>query len=104
MDTVAGNLKPIRSRVVIPTSVPGLVTDRMLVMSYLDGLPLTQLGTRANLSEEQKRMALRRVRPSHCMARCCLLLRSGDVLRCLSWFLRSSRNKPTSCVDTAIIC
>lgn len=63
MDTVAENLRAIRNRVVIPRSVPGLVTRRVLVMEYLDGVPLTQLGSRvSNLSAVQKKMAMTRVR------------------------------------------
>jgi predicted unusual protein kinase regulating ubiquinone biosynthesis (AarF/ABC1/UbiB family) len=63
MDTVAKNLKPIQRRVVIPRSVPGLVTNRMLVMHYLDGVPLTQLGRHTrSLSEAKKRAAMKRVR------------------------------------------
>jgi hypothetical protein len=63
MDTIAHDLRAIRSRVAIPTSVPGLVTDRMLVMQYLDGVPLTQLGSKmAGLSAAERRMGLKRVR------------------------------------------
>lgn len=67
MDTVAESLKAIRSRVVIPTSIPGLVTDRVLVMSFLDGVPLTQLSRHtSNLSDAQKTVAMKRVRSSRC--------------------------------------
>jgi aarF domain-containing kinase len=63
MDTVAKNLKHIHRRVIIPRSVPGLVTKRMLIMDYLDGVPLTQLASRtANLSEAKKIVAMKRVR------------------------------------------
>jgi predicted unusual protein kinase regulating ubiquinone biosynthesis (AarF/ABC1/UbiB family) len=65
MDTVAEELKPIRARVVVPTSVPGLVTDRLLVMKYLDGVPLTQLGSKmSGYSDAQKKAGLTRVRCS----------------------------------------
>lgn len=43
MDQTNETLKGIRSRVVVPHSIPGLVTNRVLVMSCLDGIPLTQL-------------------------------------------------------------
>ena len=69
MDTVAEELKGIRSRVIVPTSVPGLVTDRLLVMQYLDGVPLTQLGSKmSGYSEAQKRVGLKRVRFPHNVA------------------------------------
>ena len=69
MDTVAENLRPIRSRVVIPRSVPGLVTRRMLVMEFLEGVPLTQLGSRVSgLSAAAKKAAMTRVRPTRCRA------------------------------------
>lgn len=69
MDTVAEELKGICSRVVVPTSVPGLVTDRLLVMQYLDGVPLTQLGSKmSGYTEAQKRVGLKRVRFAHCVA------------------------------------
>ena len=66
MDTVGENLKAIRSRVVIPTSIPGLVTDRVLVMSYLNGVPLTQLHKHASdLPEWKKKAAIKQVLYPH---------------------------------------
>ena len=63
MDTVAEDLRPIARRVRVPRSVPGLVTERLLTMHFLPGLPLTQLGQRGPaLSERQKRAAMSRVR------------------------------------------
>ena len=41
MDTVSEELRSIRDRVVIPTSVPGLVTNKLLVMNFLDGVQRT---------------------------------------------------------------
>jgi hypothetical protein len=43
MDTIAQHLSGWRGRVAVPQSVPGLVTQRLMVMSYMDGLPLMQL-------------------------------------------------------------
>lgn len=63
MDTTHETLKGIRSRVVVPHSMPGLVTSRMLVMSYLDGVPLTQLGKYVkDKSPAAQKVAFRRVR------------------------------------------
>jgi len=42
MDAIAANLEHM-SRVAIPRSVPGLVTQRALLMSFEEGLPLTRL-------------------------------------------------------------
>jgi len=60
MDGIADNLKGIQRRVKIPRSVPGLVTKRMLVMDYLDGVQVTRLGN-YNLSESQRKMAAKRI-------------------------------------------
>ncbi len=43
MDAIARHLSPISSRVVVPRSVPGLVTKRLLTMEFMEGLPLLQL-------------------------------------------------------------
>uniref|UniRef100_A0A7S1WZN2 LysM domain-containing protein n=1 Tax=Tetraselmis chuii TaxID=63592 RepID=A0A7S1WZN2_9CHLO len=62
MDTIAGHLKNIRRRVLVPTSVDGLVTDRMLVMQYLDGVQITKMQDKMdNLSPRARKMAARRV-------------------------------------------
>ena len=63
MDTVSENLKGMRRRVIVPNSIPGLVTDRVLVMTYLNGVPLTQLHNHASdLPEWKKKAAVKRVR------------------------------------------
>lgn len=63
MDSVALALHDISDRVVVPRSIPGLVTRRMLIMEYVDGLPLNQLASRtAGMSELAKRTAKKRVR------------------------------------------
>jgi hypothetical protein len=43
MDTIAQHLSGWRGRVLVPQSVPGLVTQRLMVMSYMEGTPLMQL-------------------------------------------------------------
>ena len=40
MDHIAARLAPMRRRLVVPRSVAGLVTRRMLVMDFLDGIPV----------------------------------------------------------------
>jgi predicted unusual protein kinase regulating ubiquinone biosynthesis (AarF/ABC1/UbiB family) len=47
MDNIAARLAPMRRRLAVPRSVAGLVTRRMLVMDFLDGIPLTRLAERA---------------------------------------------------------
>ena len=42
MDTIATHLKDQQSRILVPNSIPGLVSDRLLVMNFLDGV---QVGT-----------------------------------------------------------
>ena len=64
MDSVARAFEPIRSRIEVPKSIPGLVTDRLLVMNFLDGVPITKMRDAKefqNLSVATKRMAARRV-------------------------------------------
>ena len=36
-------LQKLNHRIEVPRSVPGLVTDRLLVMSFLEGVPITRL-------------------------------------------------------------
>lgn len=43
MDTIAQHLSGWRGRVLVPQSVPGLVSQRLMVMSYMEGTPLMQL-------------------------------------------------------------
>lgn len=66
MDTVAADLRGIRRRVVVPTSVPGLVTREVLVMDYIDGMPLSKLGSvTTDMSEQKRKMAFKRVGEPH---------------------------------------
>jgi hypothetical protein len=63
MDTVSLNLAKIRRRVEVPTSIPGLVTKCVLVMTFLDGVPLTQLDKHTSgLSEAKRKASFRTVR------------------------------------------
>ncbi|KAF5841271.1 ABC1/COQ8 ser/thr kinase [Dunaliella salina] len=62
MDSIALHLRPIQDRVVVPRSVPGLVTPRLLVMEFMEGIPLTDLGSHTQgLSEAKKRAAKKRI-------------------------------------------
>jgi ABC1 atypical kinase-like domain len=63
MDMISLNLAKIRPRVEVPTSIPGLVTKRVLVMKFLDGVPMTQLATfTSGLSVAKQKAAFKRVR------------------------------------------
>jgi predicted unusual protein kinase regulating ubiquinone biosynthesis (AarF/ABC1/UbiB family) len=46
MDHVAARLHCMRRRLVVPRAVPGLVTRRVLVMTFLDGIQVTRLRDR----------------------------------------------------------
>jgi len=62
MDTTCANLKRIRDRVVVPHSIPGLVTSRVLTMTYLEGVPLTNMREHVSkLSLMQRKVAFQRV-------------------------------------------
>lgn len=37
------SLQKLNHRIEVPRSVPGMVTDRLLVMNFLDGVPITRL-------------------------------------------------------------
>lgn len=43
MDTIAQHLRQLSSHVAVPRSVPGLVSKRLMVMTFMEGLPLMQL-------------------------------------------------------------
>lgn len=57
MDVTCKSLRSIRHRVLVPHSVPGLVTNRVLTMSYLEGVPLTKLDRHVMGIPEFKRKA-----------------------------------------------
>ncbi len=39
----APSLQKLNHRIEVPRSVPSLVTDRLLVMNFLEGVPITRL-------------------------------------------------------------
>lgn len=54
--------KGISKKIEIPRSVPGLVTRRLLVMNFLDGVQITRLGDKTkNLSRKKRKMAVERI-------------------------------------------
>ena len=69
MDAIALALQPINKRVAVPQSVPGLVTKQMLIMSFMDGIPLRDLSKRvASLSLRKQRKAKERILRRLCEA------------------------------------
>lgn len=46
MDAIGAHLRKVCRKVVVPRSVPGLVTPSLLVMEYMQGTPLLQVGRR----------------------------------------------------------
>lgn len=66
MDTIGEHLRPLRSRITVPRSLPGLVTRRLLVMEYINGTPLNDAAEKlASLPKwkatQAKRLVLTRV-------------------------------------------
>ncbi|KAL4431977.1 hypothetical protein ABPG77_000244 [Micractinium sp. CCAP 211/92] len=62
MDAVARQFQKLNHRIEVPRSVMGMVTDRLLVMNFLDGVPITRLERHTqNLSEATKRLAAKRI-------------------------------------------
>lgn len=62
MDAVARQFDGLGHKICVPRSVPGMVTSRLLVMSYLDGVSITRLNDRIEgLSEATKRLAAKRI-------------------------------------------
>jgi predicted unusual protein kinase regulating ubiquinone biosynthesis (AarF/ABC1/UbiB family) len=60
MDAIASHLAPIRARVAVPRSIPGLVTRRVMAMTFMEGTPLTALADRvAHLPQWQRERAAR---------------------------------------------
>jgi len=54
--------KGISKKIEIPRSVPGLVTRRLLVMNFLDGLQITRLGDKTKkLSRKKRKVAVERI-------------------------------------------
>lgn len=64
MDAVADQFQGLQRRIRVPRSVPTMVTPRLLVMNFIDGVPITRLRDAKqfqNLSEATKKMAARRI-------------------------------------------
>ncbi|KAL0020648.1 hypothetical protein WJX79_000580 [Trebouxia sp. C0005] len=65
MDQISSQLqrhKGISKKIEIPCSVPGLVTRRLLVMNFLDGLQITRLGDKTKkLSRKKRKVAVERI-------------------------------------------
>ena len=54
--------KGISKKIEIPRSVPGLVTRRLLVMNFLNGLQITRLGDKTKkLSGKKRKVAVERI-------------------------------------------
>ncbi|WIA37974.1 hypothetical protein OEZ86_001350 [Tetradesmus obliquus] len=62
MDTIAQHLSQLSHSVRVPRSVPGLVSRRLMVMSFMEGLPLLQLKDKvAHLPQWKRDKAARRI-------------------------------------------
>lgn len=62
MDTIAHHLRDVRDHIEVPRSIPGLVTKRLLVMSFLSGAPLLEAGKKlAELSPLKREQGKRRI-------------------------------------------
>lgn len=64
MNAVARQFDGLNHKIVVPRSIPSLVTQRLLVMDYIDGIPITQMKDQVmfqNLSEATKRLAARQI-------------------------------------------
>ena len=69
MDAIYMALQPISKRVAVPQSIPGLVTRQMLIMSYMDGIPLRNLSEKtASLSPRKRRAAKEQILRRLCEA------------------------------------
>lgn len=64
MNAVARQFDGLNHKIVVPRSIPTLVTQKLLVMDYIDGIPITQMKDQVkfqNLSEATKRLAARQI-------------------------------------------
>jgi len=62
MDAISGHLKGTQGRIRVPKSVKGLVTERALVMDFIDGIQITKLADKMkDRSERERRLASRRI-------------------------------------------
>jgi len=64
MDAVARQFHGLGHKIRVPRSVPSMVTQRLLVMDFLDGVPITKMKDQIafqNLSEATKKLAARKI-------------------------------------------
>ena len=64
MNAVASQFDGLGHKICVPRSIPGLVTPRLLVMDFIDGIPITKMKDQIkfrNLSEATKRLAARQI-------------------------------------------
>lgn len=64
MDAVADQFQGLQRKIRVPRSVPTMVTPRLLVMNFIDGVPITRLRDARqfqNLSEATKKIAAHRI-------------------------------------------
>lgn len=64
MNAVAKQFDGLNHKIVVPRSIPPLVTQRLLVMDFIDGIPITKMKDQSkfqNLSEATKRLAARQI-------------------------------------------
>lgn len=64
MNAVAKQFDGLNHKIVVPRSIPALVTQRLLVMDFIDGIPITKMKEQTkfqNLSEATKRLAARQI-------------------------------------------
>lgn len=64
MDTIGGHLRAqgVSDRIIVPSSVPGLTSKRLLVMSFIDGIQITRLGDRMkNMSAMKRKLGIKRI-------------------------------------------
>ena len=47
MNAVAKQFDGLNHRIVVPRSIPPLVTQRLLVMDFIDGIPITKMKDQA---------------------------------------------------------
>lgn len=64
MDAVARQFDGLDHKIKVPRSVPSMVTSRLLVMDFLDGIPITRMKDNPrfqNLSQATKKLAAQRI-------------------------------------------
>jgi len=64
MNAVAKQFDGLGHRILVPRSIPSLVTPRLLVMDFIDGIPITKMKDQVefqNLPAAAKRMAARQI-------------------------------------------